>query len=109
MKDPSKAGKGMMKAWGIMSRFSLILYLCTFAMAYIAFSRDQMEKGCFGFCDKLSTEETSHWSQSSVSKDSSPETTSTEARLLPSFSKGGVILFIHVPKTVRNTIRSVRY
>jgi hypothetical protein len=88
------------KVWVHFSRVTLIVYLCASTLAYIMFSRGQIE-GCFGLCDSMNTkaQPSRNSSSESASKDS-PQSVSQQ-RLLPSFAKGGVIFFLHIPKTVR--------
>lgn len=100
---PSKPSKIVMKAWCLITRITLIVYLVAFVTAYLAFSHDQME-ACFGFCDRMPAEATVSWSQSAAYNKDLPSTI-PHPRLLPSFSKGGVIFFLHVPKTVSKAKR----
>ena len=48
----SKQGRGLIRAWSLISRITLILYLCASIVAYVVFSRDQLE-ACFGLCDRM--------------------------------------------------------
>jgi Sulfotransferase family len=99
----------VMQSWGLITLISAVLYLCVLVVGYFAFASDRLE-GCFGFCDKLvAYTSLSHSSSGSESMDaelfSSPTHQMPQKRLLPSFANGGIIFFLHIPKTGGITVR----